>query len=122
MIQALTGFPDRVLAFACKGHVTKIDYETVLIPAVEEAFKRPGKLRLYYQVGADSGFDPGALWDDFKTGMEHVLRWERVAVVSDIEWIRNTIVFFGFMVPATVRAFHVKDAAAARAWVTEGLP
>ena len=36
-IEALEGFPTKVFAFACKGHVTKHDYETVLIPAVEEA-------------------------------------------------------------------------------------
>ncbi len=33
MIEALKEFPTKVLAFACKGHVTKHDYETVLIPS-----------------------------------------------------------------------------------------
>ena len=122
MIQVLTAFPDKVLAFVCKGHVTKRDYETVLIPAVAEALKRPGKLRLYYQVDADfSGIDPGAMWDDFKVGMEHVLRWERVAVIADVEWIRHTIGFFAFMIPGLVKVFHLKDAAAARDWITEGM-
>ena len=37
MIEVLKGFPTKVLAFACKGHVTKRDYETVLIPAVGDA-------------------------------------------------------------------------------------
>ena len=44
MIEALKGFPTKVLAFACKGHVTKRDYETVLIPAVTEALKQEGKV------------------------------------------------------------------------------
>jgi hypothetical protein len=25
--------------------------------------------------------------EDFKFGMEHITRWERVAVVTDVEWI-----------------------------------
>jgi len=50
MIEALTGFPETVLAFACKGHVTKQDYESVLIPAVEHALVHHKEVRLYYQL------------------------------------------------------------------------
>ena len=121
MIEALNGFPPKVVAFACKGHVTKDDYETVLIPAVEEALKQPGKMRLYYQIDPDfSGIDAGAMWDDFKVGMEHLLRWERFAVVTDVDWIRHTLGFFGFWIPGTVRIFHVNEAAKARDWIVEG--
>jgi hypothetical protein len=121
MIQSLTGFPKRVLAFVCKGHVTKSDYETVLIPAVEQALKQETKVRLYYQLDADSEFDPGAMWDDFKVGMGHLLRWERCAVVTDIEWIRRAASFFSFMIPGTVKIFHLKEALAAREWISAGL-
>ena len=34
MIEHLSNFPDDVLAFVCKGQVTKADYDTVLIPTV----------------------------------------------------------------------------------------
>lgn len=117
MIEALKGFPSKVLAFACKGHVTRHDYETVLIPAVEEAFKQQGKVRLYYQIDRDfSGIDPGAMWEDFKVGMEHALRWERIAVVTDVDWIRHTIRVFNFVIPAAIRIFPVNDQAKAREW------
>jgi hypothetical protein len=122
MIEALKEFPAKVLAFACKGHVTKRDYETVLIPAVEEAFKQPGKVRLYYQIDPDfSGIEAGAMWDDFKVGMEHILRWERIAVVADVDWIRYTIRAFSFVIPGAVRVFQLGDAAKAREWIVEGI-
>ena len=122
MIEALKGFPPKVLAFACKGHVTKADYETVLIPAVEKALQQPGKIRLYYQVDPDfSGIDPGAMWDDFKVGMEHVLRWERFAVITDVDWIRHTLQVFSFVIPGVVRIFPLNEAAKAREWIVEGL-
>jgi len=122
MIEALQGFPAKVLAFACREHVTKRDYETVLIPAVEEALKKEGKVRLYYQIGPDfSGIDPGAVWDDFKVGMEHVLRWERIAVVTDVDWIRYTIRAFSFVIPGAVKIFQVAEAAQAREWIVEGM-
>jgi hypothetical protein len=118
MIEALKGFPPKVLAFACKGHVTKDDYENVLIPAVEEALKQKGKIRLYYQIDADfSGIEPGAMWDDFKVGMEHVLRWERMAVVTDVEWIRYTIRAFSFVIPGVAKMFHLAEQKQAREWI-----
>ena len=92
----------------------------MLIPAVEEALKQKGKLRLYYQIDADfAGIEPGAVWDDFKVGMEHVLRWERIAVVTNVDWIRYTIRAFSFVIPAMVRIFPVGEQAKAREWILE---
>jgi hypothetical protein len=122
MIEALDGFPSGVLAFACKGHVTKADYETVLIPAVEQALRQPGKIRLYYQVGPDfAGIGAGAVWDDFKVGIEHLLRWERVAVVTDVDWIRYTLRAFSFLMPGVAKIFPLNEQAQARQWVLEGV-
>ena len=118
MIETLKGFPAKVLAVVCKGHVTRRDYETVLIPAVEETLKQPGKIRLYYQVDPDfAGIEPGAMWEDFKVGIEHLSRWERFAVVTDVEWIRHTLGFLGFLIPAIVKIFHVSEEAQAREWI-----
>lgn len=122
MIEALKGFPTKVLAFACEGHVTKRDYETVLIPAVADALKQPGKVRLYYQIDSGfSGIEPGAVWDDFKVGMEHILRWERIAVVTDVDWIRHTIRAFSFVIPGVTRIFSLEEMAQARKWILEDL-
>ena len=27
------------------------------------------------------------MWTDFKTGMEHLMCWQRIAVVTDVDWI-----------------------------------
>lgn len=122
MIEPLKGFHPKVVAFVCKEHVTKRDYETILIPAVEEAFKQPGKLRLYYQIDPSfTGIEPGAAWDDFKIGMEHPLRWERIAVVTDVDWIRYTIRAFSFLLPGVTRIFPVNEQAKAREWILEGM-
>ncbi len=118
MIETLDGFPQNVVAVACKGHVTRADYETVLIPTVEQALKQHDKIRLYYQIGTDfEGIDPGAVWEDFKVGMEHLSRWERAAVVTDVEWIGTTMKVFGFILPIEIRLFPLSQAAEARDWV-----
>jgi hypothetical protein len=122
MIEALKGFPKKVLVFSCKGHVTKHDYETVLIPAVEEALKQEGKVRLYYQIDTDfSGFEHGVRWDDFKVGMEHLVRWERIAVVTDLDWVGFTFRAFSFVIPGVVKVFRVDEKAKARKWILEDM-
>ncbi len=118
MIERQKDFPSNVLAFVCKGPVTKQDYDTVLVPAVDEALKRDDKLRIYYETGDDFSVEPGAMWADFKVGMEHLTRWERMAVVTDIDWIKNTMQFFSFMMPGEMKTFPRAEAAQARAWIT----
>jgi hypothetical protein len=118
MIEHLQDFPSNVVAFACKGRVTSRDYETVLVPAVNAVLKEHEKVRLYYQIDADfSGIEPSAMWEDFKVGMKHLLRWERIAVVTDVEWIRHTIQAFGFLLPGRVKIFSLGETAAAREWI-----
>jgi hypothetical protein len=35
VIEALKNFPDNIAAFEGDGHLTKVDYETVLIPEID---------------------------------------------------------------------------------------
>ena len=118
MIERLNGFPDDVLAFVCKGHVTKADYESVLVPAITKALTSNKKINLYYEIAADfTGIDPGAVWADTKVGLAHLTRWRRIAVVTDVEWIKHTMQFFSFLMPAEMKMFPLAQAAQARGWI-----
>ena len=50
VIEVLKDFPDNVAAVACHGHVTKADYETVLIPHIEEKMNRQKRPRGYTEI------------------------------------------------------------------------
>ena len=118
MIEILVGFPDTVVAFAAKGEVTRSDYSDTLIPKVQEALARHKKIRCYYELGPQfSGMAPGAVWEDFKIGVEHISRWERVAVVTDVDWIRRAVNVFRFIVPGEIRVFGMTQASEARRWI-----
>jgi hypothetical protein len=118
MIDVLTGFPENVLALRISGHVTREDYQNVVIPAVDAALKRGQKLNVYCQVNSDfAGLELAALWDDLKVGLGNFRRWERIAVVTDIAWIGNALNVFGFLKPGQVRVFPTGEADQARAWI-----
>jgi hypothetical protein len=118
MIEALRDFPANVVAFICRGHVTRQEYEKVLVPAVHKALEGNEKLRLYYETADDfSGIDPGAVWEDFKVGMEHLGRWECIAVVTDVDWIKHTIRAFSFVMPGELKVFSLAERDAAREWI-----
>jgi hypothetical protein len=118
MIERLMNCTENVLAFVCNGHVTKADYDAVLVPAVINALRSYDRARVYYETGAHcAGIDPGAIREDFKLGMEHVSRGERVAVVIDIEWIRPTMRLVSFLMPGAMKSLPVSQSAQARAWV-----
>jgi hypothetical protein len=81
VIEALKDFPDNVAAFVCREHVTKADYETVLIPHVEDRLKRHKKVRIYAEIAPDfAGLERGAVWEDTKLGVSHFFEWERSAL------------------------------------------
>jgi hypothetical protein len=118
MIERLEGFPDHVVAFAGKGQVTKEDYEKVLIPAVEETFNKRQKISFYCELGPQfSGIEAGAAWKDLTEGMRHFLSWEKMALVTDVDWIRRTLNAFSVFMPGELRVFPYAEQAAARAWV-----
>jgi SpoIIAA-like len=120
VITLLAGFPDQIIAVSCSGHVTKSDYERVLIPAVEAALQRHDKVRLLYRAGPEfDGIDPGAVFEDMKVGFAHLSRWERVAIVTNVEWIRLAIRAFAFLMPGTVRFFTNSQEAEARDWIVQ---
>ena len=118
MIVQLQGFPENVIAFAGRGQVTKADYVSTLIPAVEKALAGHDRLRLYYELGGDfAGMDADAIMEDFKIGMQHLTRWERSAVVTDVQWIAHAISLFSFLMPGAMKVFSTKDADQARSWI-----
>jgi hypothetical protein len=112
MIEILTEMPDGVAGFSAKGRVTRKDYEDVLIPKMLEVLNTHRKVRCYYEFGPEFlSMDPGAAWEDFKLGIEHLTRWERLAIVTDVEWIRMALNIFRFLVPGEIRLFATSDAA-----------
>lgn len=120
MIEVMTDLPDRVLGVKASGEVTANDYKTVLVPAIEEKLTQHKKARLLYVLGDEfRGYSGGAAWEDAKVGMRHLTSFERVAVVTDVDWIEKMVKAFGFAIPGEVRVFDDDELEDARRWICE---
>ena len=93
MIKIISDLPNNVLGFESSGTVTGEDYETVLIPAVEEKLKAFPKVRLLYHLGSEfTGYDMEAMWDDAKIGFKHLKAWEKTKP-ANVEFARVPAIF-----------------------------
>lgn len=119
MITRLENLPGDVIGFKFEDEVTAADYELVLFPAVEAAVKKNKNLKVLCQLENVIGFKLGALKDDMEIGFKYFRDWEKVAFVSNKEWINHTVRAFGFLIPGKVRTFKNEEVNAAIKWLAE---
>ncbi len=124
MLTLIKDLPEGVVGVEAQGKVTAEDYEQVLHPAVEAAREAGGgKVRLLYVFGHDfPDYTAGAAWEDTKLGLGHLRWWERIAIVSDADWLRRAIHGLGWLMPGEVRIFGLAELDRAREWVASPLP
>jgi hypothetical protein len=116
MIEAMTGLPPSVLGFEVNGALHADDYRDMLLPAVEAAIQRGEKVRIVLVFERFDGLSGGALWQDLKLGVEHLTHWERIALVTDIDWMIQLTALFGWMTPGELKRFPLAEREAAIAW------
>jgi hypothetical protein len=118
MIKQLDGMPDGVIGLEASGEVTSDDYRDVMVPAMTAALERGG-VRLLYVLAEHTKFTAGAAFADAKLGLGHLKGWEKIAVVTDADWLENSIKAFGWMMPGEVKVFDDDELDEAKAWLVE---
>lgn len=120
MLEILPDTPGNVVAVSATGQVIRRDYDEVLIPAVEQAAQAHERVRILYHLGPYFvGFSAGAMWDDARLGVRHLRAFERIAVVTDTEWVVNSVKAFAFVIPCPVKIFPDASLEEALAWIAE---
>lgn len=119
MIKIINDLPSNVLGISAEGEVSGKDYETILIPAIEEKLKTNKKISFLYYLGDNfAKFDMAAMFDDAKVGMKHLFVWDKIAMVSNHHVLNSTLKFFGYMIPCEVRVFKNEELEEAKKWVS----
>jgi hypothetical protein len=122
MIEEIAGLPDGTLGFKISGDVTGHDYDSVLTPAIDKAIEKFDHIKFLAQVGPGfESYSLDAIWDDTKLGLRHWNGFERVAVVTDVIWIKMGVKAMAFMMPCPVQLFAVGELDDAKRWLSESL-
>ena len=115
--------PPGALGFRVSDTLTREDYVEVLVPPLRKAVEAGERIRALYAIGPELHMDPGAVLQDIKLevdlGIRHRDAWERIAVVTDLDWLWRAFELFSWMVPGQMRMFRESELEQAKSWLTE---
>ena len=120
MLRRMSDMPPGTIGFEAIGEVEDDDWEESVEPVLRQEIAAGRKVRMLYQLGADARDVEGeAVAADAGFRARHATSFDRVAVVSDEDWLRPAVRALSFMLPGSAKAFHVRDLEAAKAWLVE---
>ena len=121
MLKQMTDMPSGTVGFEAVGEVDDDDFEKMVEPVLRRIIAEGRKVRLLYLLGVRfREYEGDALKEEMKFAIHHPSAYERVAVVSDEEWLRPALRLLSVLVPGQLRGFRVAELAAAKSWVAAG--
>lgn len=122
MVELLTGFPPHVAAYRASGTVHKEEYEQVVMARVDEVAAKYGKINFLVLLQTDIGnYSFGAFIDYLKVSFEHFSKWNRIAIVTDQNWVRKSYEVLSLLVHGEIRGYELKEFEEAKQWVSASL-
>lgn len=119
MIQFIEQLPANMVGFKATGEVTESDFSETVMPKVKELVDKTGTLN--YMLVLDTSvknFTAGAWFKDAMMGIKHLTKWNRAAIVTDVEGIRSFTGIFSVLMPGEFKGFEHKDLQVAIDWAS----
>ncbi|WP_338876747.1 STAS/SEC14 domain-containing protein [Spirosoma sp. SC4-14] len=116
MIKALDLNDDRILGYRIEGKITAAELKP-LFARVEEKKREHKKMRVYAEYVRMNGLSLGAIWEDIKFDITHFTDFEKVAVVTDTDWVGITGKAAGLIPGLEVRLFSCSEQEQAHEWI-----
>jgi hypothetical protein len=90
VVERIDDMPAGTIGFRATGKLSREDYRNVMEPDLRRAAES-GDIRMVFQLTDFGGLEPGAWFEDVKTGLGlglgHHSAWKRSAIVTDVEWV-----------------------------------
>ena len=121
MLRRLHDMPAGTVGFVASGEVDDDDFEDIVEPELRREIAERGKVSVLYVFGPELREHEGdALREEFAFAARHPTAWERIAVVSDEDWLRPALRVMSVLMPGQLRTFPVRELPAAKQWVAAG--
>jgi SpoIIAA-like len=118
MLRPIQDMPAGALGFEAVGTVEDDDFEDTVEPALRREIDAGRSIRMLYLLGPDvREYDGDALAEEVKFAARHARSYERVAVVSDRDWLGPALGVLSALVPGQLRAFRLDELGEAKQWV-----
>ena len=122
MLRPITDMPPGTRGFEAVGELDDDDWEDAVEPVLRADIASGQKVRLLYLLGPGSrGVEGDAMRADTAFRARHATSFERVAVVSDEDWMRPALRALSVLLPGKARGFRGTELAEAKEWLAEGL-
>jgi len=120
MIKELKDTPNTMVGFIASDEVTQAEFDKVILPAVQELVQRTDKLNYLLVVDTPlKNFTIGAWMRDAMLGLNNINKWNRAAIVTDVEGIKWFTELFSKVVPGEFKGFNHSELDRAINWVGE---
>lgn len=120
MVHLLTDLPHNIVGFKATGEVTENDFKEVVMPNVQKLIDTTDSLNYLLVLDTSiKNFTAAAWWQDAIMGVKHLTKWNRAAIVSDVEAIRVFTNIFSVLIPGEFKGFKHEELQAAIDWVAE---
>jgi len=122
MIEVIEDMPNGTVGFSFSGEISGSDYESILTPAVDQAISQFDHIKGLLSFGEDfECYSIEAAWDDTRLGLRHWSGFERLAIVTNVPWLRQGVHALAMLLPYPVRLFANDDSENARRWLSEDI-
>ncbi len=119
MITVLNDVGPRVAAFEASGEVTGEEYKRIVVPHIDNIAKQHDKVSFLLLLNTDIGnYDLSAWMKDIGVGFKYFSQWDRLAVVSDQDWLNKLSEVMGYVIPGNVKSFKRSELTQAKEWVS----
>ena len=118
MLKQMPDMPAGTLGFEAIGKFDDDDFEDTVEPVLRREIAAGRAIRMLYLLGPELlEYEGDALADEVKFAARHASSYERVAVVSDQDWLKPALRVLSALVPGQLRAFPLVELPQAKEWV-----
>ena len=106
------------LEFVASGKLTDFEYQSVLIPQLENAIQESGKINLLWKMEDFEGWELHAAWDELVLALKTRNAIDRIALVGDKPWQQKLSSYLKPLTHAEVQYYDLNQCEQAKEWIS----